>query len=226
MKRIAYTMLLTAMLVTMAVAIVDVSMPSGTSVVRPPTYPTSTSRVPPFATPEIVKAPGANVLASADRSTGRVWMGAVGDISSPSPDEVQILFKGNMTRATGTDKYTVDVLVDLPEDGYVRKGSGEIYIFAAIYNEAGAQIRLENDANQIKWGNPFSFPVNLPATGSQRALSITTKDVLPAGNYYVKAGFIVRSNQGGIDALAGGTGSDATKGVKILRIGLAPFYFG
>jgi hypothetical protein len=150
-------------------------------------------------------------------------MGAVGDISSPSPDEVQILFKGNTTRATGTDKYTINVVVDLPEDGYVRKGSGEIYIFAAIYNEAGAQIRLENDANQIKWGNPFSRPVT---TGSQRAFFVTTKDVLPAGNYYVKAGFIVRSDQGGIDALAGGTGSDATKGVKILRIGLAPFYFG
>ena len=222
MKRIAYTMLLTAMLVTMAVAIVDVRMPSATLVGRTP-YPTSTSRVPPFATPEIVRDPGVNVLASADRNTGRVWMGAVGDISSPSPDEVQILFKGNTTRATGTDKYTVNVVVDLPEDGYVRKGSGEIYIFAAIYDEAGAQIRLENDANQIKWGNPFSFPVT---TGSQRAFFITTKNVLPAGNYYVKAGFIVRSNQGGIDALAGGTGSDATKGVKILRIGLSPFYFG
>ncbi len=226
MKNILVAILLTAVLFSMAVAIEGVTpvtrIPASTIGVG--AIPTSTTRVAPFAAP--TATPSGNVLASYDRNTGRVWMASVGDISSPSPDEVQIIFRGNNTRATGSDKYEAYVTVQLPEGGYVRKESGEIYVSVAIYDSAGTLVPLEGGGTPRLFGNPISFaaPSGSPNT---RVFRVMTSDVLPAGSiYYVKAGFKVRSNQGGIHALGGGMGSDLSKGVLIKEIKLVPFYFG
>jgi len=227
MKKIAVFLLLSAVISTLAFAITVVSPTVRTSVIGLGAIPTSTTKVAPFAEPTVTKS--GNTTATADRNTGRVWMASAGDISSPSPDDALVIFKGFDTRANGSDKYEAYVTVELPEAGYVRKESGEIYVSVAIYDAAGNLVPIEEGGTPHLFGNPISFRPD-PSPGSTpntRTFSVMTSNVLPAGGiYYVKAGFKIRSNQGGIHALGGGTGSDALKGVMLKKIILRPFYFG
>lgn len=228
MKNIFVALLLIAVFFSIASALpVTTATRISVTTIGTGAIPTATTKTAPFAEPTPTKS--GNVTATADRSTGRVWMASAGDIVSPSQDVAEEIFRGTDTRATGTDRYETFVTVELPEAGYVRKGDGEVFVSVAIYNAAGNLVPLQGGGTSRLFGNPITHALDTGtgSTPNTRTFYLETRDVLPAGGiYYVKAGFRIRSDQGGIHALGGGTGSDLSKGVMLKKIILRPFYFG